>query len=172
MVRATQDITIWDEDNDNAVTIDNDHDLHSKAKIWDGTDEVTITNNRLDVNNIFDGRVDPAGTPIHQLGGITQAATLVSYTVPAGNIFYIYSWGFSSENAQSRIELQINTTARDRMLQRKENQHDSGQRGLNNVRYTIPIIATAGQTVRLQRVAGSDTNRNRTGFFEGVLYAI
>jgi hypothetical protein len=148
MARATQDITIWDESSDNSAEV---------------TEE-----NRLKVEGNKTSNEIYLGEPVHSLGDITQAATLISYTVPSGKDLFIYSWGFSSENANSVIELQINNTARDRMHSITTNQSDKGMRSLNNVRYTIPIKATAGQTVRLQRISG-DTNRNRSGFIEGVL---
>lgn len=40
--RRTSDITIWSEDADNSTIVDSDGDLNSKAKIWDGTNEVDV----------------------------------------------------------------------------------------------------------------------------------
>ena len=46
----TQDVTLFNEDGDYSVSVDIDGDLHSKTKLWNGTDEVSVTDNKLDVN--------------------------------------------------------------------------------------------------------------------------
>ena len=50
MVGTTQDISIKSEDNAYYAKVTSDSDLQVKAKIWDGTDAVTVTDNKLDVN--------------------------------------------------------------------------------------------------------------------------
>ena len=51
-INSTGNVTIWDELSENYAQVDDDLDLHTKAKLWDGTDEVTVTDNKLDVNAI------------------------------------------------------------------------------------------------------------------------
>jgi hypothetical protein len=48
--KSSLDTSIKDELLDYWATVDSANDLHSKSKLWDGTNSVTVTNNKLDVN--------------------------------------------------------------------------------------------------------------------------
>lgn len=106
------------------------------------------------------------GVPVHAYYDGNGNTTLSTYTVATGKVLYVYGWGFSARGAKSYLELQINGTDVDKMYQ-EDSSH--GQRGQNNVRYTIPIEVTAGQTVRIYRVGG-DTGKYRATLIEGILY--
>lgn len=50
----TQDITIYNEEGNNSAEVDSGGYLSVKSKLTDGTSDVSITNNKLDVNAVVD----------------------------------------------------------------------------------------------------------------------
>jgi hypothetical protein len=139
----THDVTLYEEGGVNPVDVINDGGVRRLA-----------VDAKLGASGNF-------GTPRHTYGD-TTSSTICSHTVNTGKIGLIYSWGFSIYSGVSQVELQIAGTAKDKMYQGDSSQ---GQRGTNSIRYTIPIQATAGQVVRLQRTGG-DTGKSRAGFIE------
>ncbi|MHA1329932.1 MAG: hypothetical protein ACTSR2_02535 [Candidatus Hodarchaeales archaeon] len=52
-IRSAQNVAVKDKLTNDKLQVDSDRDAHVKAKVWDGTNEVTVTDDRLDVNAFF-----------------------------------------------------------------------------------------------------------------------
>jgi hypothetical protein len=109
------------------------------------------------------------GDPIYDFYNqvlVSVPATLCSHTVNTGKLFYIYGWGCSSEAAKFWLELRVDGTPIDGMINANTG---TGQRGVNSVNYTAPVFeATAGEVVTVYARSESDNNKHFMVFLYGI----
>jgi len=132
----TQDVNIWNDEYTKKVTV-----------TTDGTKE------RLDVSCAYPAFPFSEGTPVHEYNYDTDADVgdvQATYTVGTGKILYIFQWGIS-DNSYGTYQLQIAGTVKDAFINESSS---GGMRGLNQVTYAVPLKATAGQVVRIYKLAG------------------
>lgn len=131
-------MSIWNKDENKAVTI-----------------TTTGSTERLDVDANIRLAPEPygIGTPVHQYQYDSDSDVgdyISSYTVTAGKNLYIYQWAVS-DNSYGTYVLQINGVDKDAMINTSTS---GGARGMNQVTYVVPLKATAGQVVRIYKLAG------------------
>lgn len=92
----------------------------------------------------------------------SHPSTRVTHTVTTGKELRVFNWHFETENAIGKIELQIDGVAVDsiRFANSTNTQRVSIDFGLG------PMIANAGQVVRIQSISG-DTGKEFTVGFAG-----
>lgn len=144
-----------------------------------GTENTLVDDQGNTINSILDGLIrrlavdarvtlNPVGDPVHAFfdgSPASNPATLSSFTVSAGKVLQVFGWGLSSDSAVFTVELQVDGVAEDKIYQVNSAKTSIGD---NNKAFAIPIIeATAGQVVRIQRIAG-DTGKNITSIFSGL----
>lgn len=144
MGRATQDTTIWDENNDYSAEVDSD--------------------NRLQVKAVF-ARIPQ---PVREYDSYSTNNTKASYTVPSGKVLYvIYAWISYGDDANGEIvcELQDNGSGVGSLsIERGGGQNQATLGPIESVPFG-PF--NAGDTVRIKRVAGD--NDDWAGGWHGYL---
>lgn len=169
MGRATQDVSIWDETSDNSAMIDNVGDIHTKSKIWDGTNEVTVI---TDVDNVVRLAVEQnphkkVTQPVNQYSTFEVSNTKASYTVPSGKVLYVtYAFVAYGDEPSGRLSLEIQAdgTGFGGWLI----DVDATSNGTLNPPIETPFGPfSAGTTIRIQRLGGD--NDDWSGGWNGYL---
>ena len=165
MDRRTQDITIWDEDNDYSAIVDSDGDLYTKSKLWDGINEVNVITDNDSVNRLAtETIIKRKSQPIRRYVAFSTAQNKINYTVPAGKRLFIVTM-FASQDPSSEgklaIEFQENTVG-------FAGFGISGE-STSTFQLTAPAEVpygsfSAGVTIRASRVFGDTGRRWNTGF--------
>ena len=97
-IRSTNDVSIRDETSSNHLVIDSEGEANVKTKVWDGTNEVSVSDNALDVNALPNPRPGKGFAVFLKNGGsndlvVDGSSTPVTFSAApgTGKKWYIHS---------------------------------------------------------------------------------
>ncbi len=163
-IDSTLNVTIQDEDDSYRAKVDINNDLHTKSKLWNGTSEVTVTDNKLDVNSSATPALYTQQVNSYQTFSTTQ--TKINYTVPTNKQLHIVFMAISGRVSTVDIEWQTDGTPFTSMSL-------SGTNGTPTISFLVPSNApfgpfAAGEVITSKRIAG-DTNKAWSATMVGYL---
>ena len=101
----TQDVTIYDENSDNSLSVNSSGEAKTISKITDGTNTATVTNNKLDVN----ATIIYSGTEKIKIWNGTQEVEVYNYQLNV-NDKLTYAVNGAITIGTSQIEAKVNAS--------------------------------------------------------------
>lgn len=107
-LNSTQNVSIFNDEGTVKAEVTDDAELRTVSQLWDGTDKVTVTNNKLDVNASVSTNVQArVSEPVQVFESANSSRNKAEYTVPTGKVLFVQKFLIGIEEGKMVIGFRV-----------------------------------------------------------------